>query len=130
VRLRFRFGQDLDRAAAFHRREPLQPQRRQEDVVRRGDWNGLRGDDVHRSLHARVEQEVAVHHLADRGGDRLDVRIHEVERDAFFFSGDRGAGQRQPENENAEQFVVPANAGTYVSKKKKNGPPPSRGRRF
>ena len=74
------FGNDLDRLACGHRGEAVNLQHGQEgfvDAVRAHRRGRDHGD---LALHALVDDEVATGDLADRGDQRVDVRVLDIER--------------------------------------------------
>ena len=81
LRLRVRFGDDLDDAIGFDRRVPLHPQRRQQRRVDQRLRYRARGRDVDRPLDARVDEEIASGDFANGLHHRVDVRVDEIQRD-------------------------------------------------
>ncbi|MBB4012382.1 hypothetical protein [Niveibacterium umoris] len=47
------------------------------------------GRDVQRAAHSWIDQEILSGDLADRANDRIDLSVHEIQRDGFTIIGCR-----------------------------------------
>src|SRR5205085_24457 len=85
---------DLDRLAGGHRGEALDLEHREEGFVHALGTHGLGRDHRHLALDALVDDEVLAGDLADRGDQRVDVGVLEVERRAGLRGNDGGHGEQ------------------------------------
>jgi hypothetical protein len=99
VHLGLGFQHQLGDAVAFDGGDPLQAQRRQQCRVDEAPRHRARGNDVHRSLDARIDDEVATGDLRHRLDDGFDVGIDEIERDRVVLR--RSRQQREGSQEEA-----------------------------
>jgi hypothetical protein len=96
--LRVGLRHDFRYALAFDDGEALEAERRQQRRIHEALRHGTRRDDVDRSLHPGVDQEVPAGDLGDRLHDGFDVGVDEIEGDGVVSgreSGRRGRPCRQ-----------------------------------